>query len=138
LAIGGWYDESSGTPAKISGTVEYMGRPSYTLVGPMRKGARVQEGFVARINLGNNRHVVVAQHMRGANDSAGLTSLELDYTTLDIIVLKDRVHHRAFWDSVAKVDIRTSVPGQGPADLSDLHYDNAPDDAYPIGKHWRK
>ncbi len=103
----------------------------------MGKGARVREGFVARINLGDNRHVVVAERMRGANDSAGLTALELDYTTLDIIVLKDRVHHRAFWDSVAKVDIRTSVPGQGPADLSILHYENASDDAYPIGKKWR-
>lgn len=137
LSIGGWYDQFSGTPAEISGTVEYMGRPAYTLVGPMGKGARVREGFVARINLGDNRHVVVAERMRGANDSAGLTALELDYTTLDIVVLKDRVHHRAFWDSVSKVDIRTSVPGQGPADLSILHYENAPDDAYPIGKKWR-
>ncbi len=137
LSIGGWYDEHSGTPAKIEGTVEYMGRPSYTLVGPMRKGAPVEEGFVARINLGKNRHVVVAEHMRGANDSAGLTAVGLDYTTLDIIILKDRVHHRAFWDSVSEINIRTSVPGQGPADLSTLKYYNVPDDIYPIGKKWR-
>ncbi len=137
LSIGGWYNEFSGTPAEINGTVEYLGRPIYTLVGPMGKGAKVREDFVARINLGDNRHVTVAARMRGANDSAGLTALELDYNTLDIIVLKDRVHHRAFWDSVAKADIRTSVPGQGPADLSILHYQNAPYDAYPIGKKWR-
>lgn len=138
LSVGGWYDEFSGTPVEISGTIEYMGRPTYTLVGPMSKGARVQEGFVARINLGDNRHVVVAERMRGANDSSGLTCVGLDYTDLDIIVLKDRVHHRAFWDQVAKVDIRTSVPGQGPADLSTLQYKNAPYDAYPIGEKWRK
>lgn len=138
LTIGGWYDEFSGDPVEITGKVEYMGRPTYTLVGPMRKGARVKEGFVARINLGDNRHVVVSERMRGANDSSGLTSVGLDYNTLDIIVLKDRVHHRAFWDTVAKADIRTSVPGQGPADLSTLHYENVPDDVYPIGKKWRK
>ncbi len=63
LIIGGWYDEFSGTPVEVSGTVEYMGRPTYTLVGPMGKGARVREGFVARINLGDNRHVVVAERM---------------------------------------------------------------------------
>ena len=32
LSIGGWYDQFSGTPAEISGTVEYMGRPAYTPV----------------------------------------------------------------------------------------------------------
>jgi len=138
LKIGGWYDENSGEPVEITGKVEFMGRPSYTLVGPMRKGAKVQEGFVAGIDLGDNRHVVVAERMRGANDSSGFTAVGIDYTTLDIIVLKDRVHHRAFWDSVAKVDIRTSVPGQGPADLSVLCYKNVPDDVYPIGKKWRK
>jgi len=138
LTIGGWYDQFSGTPAKISGTVEYMGKPSYRLVGPMRKGARVNESFVASIDLGLNRHVVVAQRMRGANDSAGLTAVGIDYTKLDIIILKDRVHHRAYWDSVAKVDIRTSVPGQGPADLRTLHYDNMPEDTFPVGKKWRK
>ncbi len=136
VTVGGWYDEFSGTPVEITGTVEYMGCPEYTLVGPMGKGARVKEGFVARINLGDNRHVVVAERMRGANDSAGLSCVGLDYNDLDIIVLKDRVHHRAFWDQVAKVDIRTSVPGQGPADLSQLHYNNAPYDAYPIGRKW--
>ncbi|MDP2858861.1 MAG: M81 family metallopeptidase [Bacillota bacterium] len=138
LTIGGWYDQFSGTPAKISGTIEYMGKPTYRLVGPMRKGARVNESFVASIDLGLNRHVVVAQRMRGANDSAGLTAVGIDYTKLDIIILKDRVHHRAYWDSVAKVDIRTSVPGQGPADLTTLHYDNMPADTFPVGKKWRK
>ena len=138
LTIGGWYDEFSGTPAKIRGTVEYAGCPEYTLVGPMGRGAKVHESFVARINLGANRHVVVSERMRGANDSAGLAALGLDYAELDIIVLKDRVHHRAFWDGVSKVNIRTSVPGQGPADLSRLKYNNAPDDAYPIGKKWKE
>jgi microcystin degradation protein MlrC len=137
LTIGGWYDEFSGTPATISGTVEYMGRPVYKLVGPMRHGATVRESFVASIDLGDNRHVVVAQRMRGANDSAGFTAVGIDYTKLDIIILKDRVHHRAYWDSVVKVDIRTSVPGQGPADLRTLHYDNMPDDVFPVGKKWR-
>jgi microcystin degradation protein MlrC len=138
LTVGGWYDEFSGSPVEITWIVEYMGRPEYTLAGPMGKGSKVKEGFLARINLGDNRHVVISERMRGANDSAGLSCVGLDYNELDIIVLKDRVHHRAFWDKVAKVDIRTSVPGQGPADLTQLHYNNAPPDAYPIGRRWRE
>ncbi|MGI6662844.1 MAG: MlrC C-terminal domain-containing protein [Bacillota bacterium] len=109
----------------------------YKLIGPMGRGATVRDAFIATIDLGDNRYVVVSQRMRGANDSAGFTAAGIDYTKLDIIVLKDRVHHRAYWDSVAKVDIRTSVPGQGPADLSLLHYENIPEDIYPVGKKWR-
>ena len=46
--------------------------------------------------------MVVAERMRGANDSAGLSCVGPDYNDLDIIVLKDRVHHRAFGTQVAK------------------------------------
>lgn len=138
LKIGGWYDQFSGEPVEVTGTITFMGRPAYTLVGPMRKGAKVQDGFICTLDLGHNRHVVVSERMRGSNDSSGFTAAGIDYTKLDIIILKDRVHHRAFWDSVVKVDIRTSVPGQGPADLSTLHYNNVPDDIYPVGKKWRK
>jgi microcystin degradation protein MlrC/catechol 2,3-dioxygenase-like lactoylglutathione lyase family enzyme len=137
VTVGGWYDEFSGTPAEITGRVEYIGYPTYRLVGPMGKGARVRESLVVSLDLGNNRHVVISEKMRGANDSTGFTALDIDYTTLDIIVLKDRVHHRAFWDSVAKATIRTSVPGQGPADLSLLSYQNVPEDLYPVGAKWR-
>lgn len=138
ITVGGWYNYLSGEPVEITGIIEFMGRPSYVLVGPMRKGARVQDGFVARINLGDNRHVVVADRMRGSNDSAGLTSVGVDIGTLDIIILKDRVHHRAFWDSVAKVDYRMDAPGIGLADISLLKYENIPPDIFPVGAKWRK
>jgi len=137
LSVGGWYNRLSGTPVEIAGTIEFMGRPSYVLVGPMGKGSLVQDGFVARVNLGDNRHVVVSERMRGANDSAGLTSVGVDVGTLDVIVLKDRVHHRAFWDSVAKVDFPVDAPGIGLANILELEYHNVPDDVYPIGRKWR-
>lgn len=138
VKTGGWYGEFSGEPVEITGKVDFMGRPRYKLIGPMGKGSTVQDAFIAAIDLGANRHVVVSERMRGANDSAGFTAAGIDYATLDIIVLKDRVHHRAYWDSVAKSDIRTSVPGEGPADLSILHYDNIEEDIYPVGRKWRK
>ena len=125
-------------PVEVTGIIEYMGRPAYKLVGPMRRGQPVQDGFVARLNLGDNRQVVVADRMRGSNDSAGLTSVGIDVGTLDIVILKDRVHHRAFWESVAKVDYPMDAPGLGLADLGLLKYNNAPEDAFPIGKRWRK
>ena len=138
ITAGGWYDQFSGTPAEITGRIAYMGRPAYVLIGPMEKGRKVQERLCCHIDLGGNRHVVIAQEARWVLDGSSFTAVGIDFRNLDIIALKDRVHHRAFWDSVTKVNIRTSVPGQGPADLRILHYDNLPDDVFPIGKKWRK
>ena len=138
LKIGGWYGEFSNKPIEVTGRVHFMGRPVYKLVGPMGRGSTVRDGFICTLDLGDNRWVVVSERMRGANDSAGFTAAGIDYTKLDIIVLKDRVHHRAFWDTVAKVDIRTSVPGEGPADLLTLHYENVDPDIYPVGRKWRE
>ena len=75
--------------------------------------------------------------MRWSNDSAGLSAIGIDVPSLDIIVLKDRVHHRAFWDSVAKVDFPIDAPGIGPADLTTLEYHNIPKDIFPVGAKWR-
>ncbi|HBK86169.1 MAG TPA: hypothetical protein DDZ53_09095 [Firmicutes bacterium] len=138
VSVGGWASEFSGAPVEISGVIEFMGRPKYTLVGPMGKGRQVQDGLVIRLNLGYNNHVVISERMRGANDSAGFTAVDIDVDSLDVVVLKDRVHHRAFWDTVAKADIKVDAPGIGAADLSTLHYDNVPDDIYPIGRKWHK
>ena len=138
VKIGGWASEHSSEPAEVSGTIEFIGRPTYTLVGPMGKGARVQDGLVVSLNLGNNNHVVISERMRGANDSAGFTAVGIDVDKLQIIVLKDRVHHRAFWDTVAKHDIRVDAPGIGTADLTTLHYNNVPNHVYPIGAEWKK
>ena len=138
VKIGGWYGEYSGEPLEVTGKITFMGRPQYVLIGPMGKGRKIRDGLSIALDLGDNRHVVVSERMRGANDSSGFTAVGIDYKTLDIVILKDRVHHRAYWDSIAKTDIRTSVPGEGPADLTILHYDNLPEDIYPLGKKWRK
>lgn len=138
VTIGGWASEHSGEPIEVTGKIDFMGRPSYTLIGPMRKGMTVQDGFVVALNLGNNNHVVVSERMRGANDSSAFTAVGIDYTSLDIIILKDRVHHRAYWDDIVNIDFPIDAPGIGVVNLLDLKFENAPDDAYPIGTRWRK
>jgi len=135
---GGWYGERSGRPVELAGTLEYLGRPEYVLIGPMEQGRRIKEGLVARLNLGDNRHVVISDRTRWAIDSSPLTVVGIDVGTLDIIVLKSRVHHRAYWDQVAEVNFPIDAPGHSEVvDLSELEYHNIPDDVYPIGRMWR-
>jgi microcystin degradation protein MlrC len=138
VTLGGWYGPQSGHPVEVSGRLEYLGRPSYTLIGPMERGRRIAEGLVARINLGDNRHVVVSEKTRWAIDSAPIDAVGVDHRELDILVLKSRVHHRAYWDTVAKVNYPIDAPGYSEVvDLGQLEYENIPDDVYPIGRLWR-
>ncbi len=139
IRVGGWYGEHSGKPVEITGKIEFMGRPRYTLNGPMNRGMSIQERFVSRLNLGQNRHVVVSETTRSVLDSSALEAVGIDVSSLDIIALKSRVHHRAFWDNVAKVNFPIDAPGYREiADLSNLEYNNIPSDIYPIGRKWRK
>ena len=87
--------------------------------------------------MGEGRHVIVSARLRAPMDEQGFVVLGINPREKDIIVLKDRVHHRAFWDSVVALDYPIDSPGLGPADLTTLSYHNVPDDFYPIGKKWR-
>jgi microcystin degradation protein MlrC len=66
-----------------------------------------------------------------------LKALGLDVDSFDIVELKDRVHHRAWWDTWSAVDYPVDPPGLGPADLSTLEYRHLPWDIYPIGEKYR-
>jgi microcystin degradation protein MlrC len=138
VKIGGWYGPHSGEPVEIDGVIEFMGRPEYRLVGPMGRGRLVRDGFVASVNLGTNEHVVISDRTRSAIDSAPFTAVGIDVSKLDIIVLKSRCHHRAYWDQVARVNFPIDAPGyREVVDLTELTYENIPDDVYPIGSKWR-
>jgi len=82
--------------------------------------------------------VVISDEKRGESyDSMVLTSVGVDVRSLDIVALKDRVHHRAFWDTITKVNYPVDAPGIGLADLTQLKYENAPDEAFPIGAKYQ-
>jgi len=138
IKIGGWAHPISGKPVEITGILEYLGEANYTLVGPMGKGRKVHEDLVAVVNMGEGRHVIISQRLRAPMDDQGFIALGINPREKDIIVLKDRVHHRAFWDNVVALDFPIDAPGLGPADLTTLEYKNVPDDFYPIGSRWRQ
>ena len=138
IKIGGWAHPISGEPIEITGKLEYLGPAEYTLVTPLAKGRKVHEELVAVINMGEDRHVIISQRLRAPLDDQGFIALGIDPRKKAIIVLKDRVHHRAFWDKIVALDYPIDAPGLGPADLTMLEYHNIPDDVYPIGRKWRK
>jgi microcystin degradation protein MlrC len=138
VKIGGWVNPISGEPIVVTGRVEYLGSADWIETGPMDRGAKEHENIVASLNLGNNNHVIISERLRAPMSADPLKAIGIDVNSLDIVEIKSRVHHKAYWDTWAKMDYPIDPPGTTPADLSTLHYENTPWDIYPIGEKWRK
>ena len=138
ISIGGFASCWSGKPVEIEGVVEYLGPCEYTLVGPMSRGAKRNLGNVAVIGFGENNHVILTPTLYQVLDDAILPSVGLDLESLDIVVLKSRIHFRAFYEDVAGSIVVIDAPGLGPADLTQHTYKNIPEGLYPIDEKWRK
>lgn len=138
LSIGGWLHEISGDPISIAGRIEYLGNLEWVETGPMNRGAIRSQDLIACINLGDNRHVVVTERLFAPMSADPLKAMGLDVDSLDIIEIKSRVHHKAYWDTWSALDFPVDPPGLGPANLSKLEYKNLPWDIYPIGAKYKK
>jgi len=138
LSVGAWLHEISGDPVEISGEIKYLGELVWVETGPMGRGAtRVLEN-VAWLDLGENRHVVLTERLFAPMSSDPLKAMGIDMDSLDIVEIKSRVHHKAYWDTWSAVDFPVDPPGLGPANLGILEYRYLPWNIYPIGEKYRK
>jgi len=138
LSVGAWLHEISGDPVEISGEIKYLGELVWVETGPMGRGAtRVLEN-VAWLDLGENRHVVLTERLFTPMSSDPLKAMGIDMDSLDIVEIKSRVHHKAYWDTWSAVDFPVDPPGLGPANLGILEYRYLPWNIYPIGEKYRK
>lgn len=119
--VGGYADQFSGNPVKITGTVDFLGR---------------YERFdkVVVLRFGENNRVILTPLLHEATDTGIFPPLGIKLADLDIIVLKSRVHFRRgyYENGLAGTILEIDAPGLGPADLSTIPYKNIPKDLYPL------
>jgi len=122
IDLGGYSDEFAGNPVRIDGKVEFIGNYG--------------RGTVVVLAFGENNRVILTPQLMQVTTPQIFRPLGINIYTLDIIVLKSRVH---FWRGFVETDLAGAVfevdaPGWGPADLTLLPYKNIPKDIYPIYK----
>jgi microcystin degradation protein MlrC len=120
--VGGYSDKFAGNPVALEGKLEYLGN--------------FGRDIAAVILFGKNNRVILTPHLHQVTNTRIFKRLGIDFNTLDIIVLKSRVHfRRGFHETgIAGAIIEVDAPGWGPADLSLLPYKNIPKDIYPVYK----
>jgi microcystin degradation protein MlrC len=65
-------------------------------------------------------------------DAAIFPAVGLSLEELDIVAIKSRVHFRAYYQDVAGTIVEVDAPGLGPANLTQLTYENVPERIYPL------
>ncbi|MDH5630536.1 MAG: MlrC C-terminal domain-containing protein, partial [Gammaproteobacteria bacterium] len=120
LNLGGYSDKFAGNPVAVTAKVEFIGEYG--------------SDPIAVIGFGDNNHVIITPHLNQVTTPDIFKALDIDFESLDIIVLKSRVHfRRGFYETgIAGEIIEVDAPGWGPADLSTLEYKNIPTNLYPI------
>ena len=117
--LGGYSDKFAGNPVRVDGKVTFLG--DYA------------SGTVAVLLLGENNHVILTPELNQVTDTGIFEPLGIDFYTLDIVVLKSRVHFRRGYHEtdIAGAIFEVDAPGWGPSDLTVLPYENIPKDIYP-------
>ncbi len=122
IEVGGHTDRFAGNPVFLDGTVTFSGEYG-------RDRAAV-------VSFGNNNHVILTPHLHQVTTTSIYEPLGIDLESIDIFVLKSRVHFRRGYheNGFAETIIEVDAPGLGPADLSILPYRNVPAGLYPLNK----
>ena len=128
----------AGEPVTVTGTIEFLGDGNYRLTGPKDTGRLTNVGPTAALDLGDGNHVVITSTLHQVQDSEGFEHYGIPFEELEILVIKSRVHFRAFYETAAKEIIEVDAPGLGPADLTQYTYKNEPSGLYPIDPKWRE
>lgn len=121
--VGGYADQFAGSPVKITGKVDFLGKYD-------------KFDKVAVLHFGDNNRVILTPLLHQVMEPDIFEPLGINMKDLDIIVLKSRVHfRRGFVETgIAGAVYEVDAPGLGPADLSTIPYKNIPKDLYPLAK----
>ena len=108
IRVGGYSDRFAGNPVEITGKVEFLGE----------HGADA----IAVLHFGKNNRIILTPTLRQVTDTGIFAPLGINFTELDIIVLKSRVHFRRGYHEtgIAGAIFEVDAPGWGPADLTTL------------------
>ncbi len=137
VTCGGWAP-MSGEPIELTGKIVYLGSGDYVRTGPKDTGTTAVCGPTAVLDIRDGNYVILTTLNHQCQDEAGFVSYGIDFDKLDIIVVKSRVHFKAYYEKVAGEIIDVDAPGLGPADLRAFTYKHVPKDIYPVGANWLK
>jgi len=129
--IGGSFDTELGGKTEVPGQgpfrctmeVRNLSDGRFTATGPMYKGANMELGRCALLQISGILVVVCSTAVQTA-DQEVFRHIGIEPGAMDYVALKSSVHFRNDFSNLASRIIIVSAPGEVYADPATLHYDN--------------
>lgn len=121
LELGAKSGQAGHEPLVADYKVVRLGDGRFTCTGPFYKGARMELGPMALLEL-NGVEVAVASRKVQAADMEMFRHLGVEPTERPIVAVKSSVHFRAHFQPIAERVIVAAAPGPNPVDYSKLTY----------------
>ncbi|ESY79380.1 MlrC domain-containing protein [Mesorhizobium sp. LNHC221B00] len=135
LNLGGRSSPRSGGPIPVEARVLQAGEKRYSVTGTMGRGAEVDLGPTAVLDIGGII-VSVTTNPVTAIDEDPFIQFGMRVEDFAIIVLRSKTHFRAVYEPLAEEIVIIDTPDWGPADLKTLPYRHAPTaTSYPFIDH---
>ncbi|MFI4987593.1 MAG: M81 family metallopeptidase [Alphaproteobacteria bacterium] len=120
-AVGGRSNLPGHGPFAGSFRVAALGDGNFTATGPFYKGARMQLGLMALLEIGGVRIVVASRKLQAA-DQEIFRHLGIEPARMKILALKSSVHFRADFQPIAEEVLVVEAPGPAIADPAKLPF----------------
>lgn len=124
IEIGGKAGAAGQATVKCQASVVQLSDGKFIATGPMYKGANMEIGDTALLQIGGVQAAVCSKPVQTA-DQAHFKHLGIDPASKDYVVVKSSVHFRNDYDEMASRILILSSPGEVYADPSALDYQNA-------------
>ncbi|MCY3768487.1 MAG: M81 family metallopeptidase [Gammaproteobacteria bacterium] len=120
-------DSNAGTVGRASlhthARVENLSDGRFTATGPMYRGANMEMGLTALLDISGIRVVVCSKPIQTA-DQAHFRHLGIEPETFDLVVVKSSVHFRNDFETLSSRIMIVAAPGEVYADPASLDYQN--------------
>ena len=123
VELGGKSGINEDQPLHAKAVVKNLSDGRFTATGPMYKGANMELGLCALLEISDVLVVVCSKAVQTA-DQAHFRHLGIEPGSMDYVAVKSSVHFRNDYDDIASKTLIVSAPGEVFADPGVLTYQN--------------
>ena len=116
-------DQTGQAPLHAHGRVKNLSDGRFTATGPMYRGANMEMGLTALIDLSGIQAIFCSKPIQAA-DQAHFRHLGIEPETMDLVVVKSSVHFRNDFEALSSRIMIVASPGEVYADPASLDYKN--------------
>jgi microcystin degradation protein MlrC len=131
LSLAGKSSPQAGGPIEVQAQILWADYKTFTISGPLYTGVEIDVGASALIRIGGIMVSLISVQW-SAIDLDCFSKFDLAPEQFDYVVLRSKTHFRHVYEPLCSAIVIIDTPDWGPAELSTLPYQYAPQESFPL------